>query len=484
VAVVALALLALACSAAVAKAASTLPPIRAFPAAGDTSPPAAAVSDPGEPDATCSPWYEQSVYVGQATGSTWWEYYCHRVWPPDGGGATNADHGGQDIFDDYFYWDGSAPVAYGYWAYFGYWDSMIDATNCSDWVDEPSGQSYGPVDESFHPIDCSGTEANVDPTASFSVTCNGSGCTFDASASSDSDGSIASYAWDFGDGATATGQTTPHVYAQPGNYRVALTVTDDRGATSNDVEMVTIEPAPPPNAPPTAAFTVLCGGLRCSLDASGSTDSDGTVASYAWDFGDGATATGQTVSHTFSRTGMYTLRLTVTDNAGAATTVDRNLTVTNTSPTAAVVVTCAALRCAFDAGASADTDGTITSYAWDFGDGTSGSGSKLPHTYPKPGRYTVTLTVTDNAGATGATSKTFNPINASAHGYKQNGTQKVDVAWNGANATSFDVYRNGNKIASLEAFTYTDTVTGKGSFTYKVCAAATSICSNDATASF
>jgi hypothetical protein len=95
----------------------------------------------------------------------------------------------------------------------------------------------------------------------------------------------------------------------------------------------------------------------------------------------------------------------------------------------------------------------------------------------------VTLTVTDNGGATGTISKAFNPISVGARGYKRNGAQKVDVSWNGASGTSFDVYRNGTTIASLKAFSYTDTVTGRGNFTYKVCAYATSVCSNPATVS-
>ena len=124
-------------------------------------------------------------------------------------------------------------------------------------------------------------------------------------------------------------------------------------------------------------------------------------------------------------------------------------------------------------------------YAWSFGDGTpAGSGQIPSHTYAKAGSYTVTLTVTDDAGETAVTSEAFNPISVSARGYKLKGADRVNLSWHGASDTSFDVYRNGTNIGSLRAFSYTDTVTGTGTFSYKVCASATSICSNPATVSF
>lgn len=86
--------------------------------------------------------------------------------------------------------------------------------------------------------------------------------------------------------------------------------------------------APPANAKPSAAFTSNCTDLSCSMDASGSTDSDGTIASYAWDFGDGTVATGRTPSHTFSAAKTYAVKLTVTDDGGATDSVTNPVTVT------------------------------------------------------------------------------------------------------------------------------------------------------------
>jgi PKD repeat protein len=72
------------------------------------------------------------------------------------------------------------------------------------------------------------------------------------------------------------------------------------------------------NAPPTAALSVNCSALACSFNGTGSSDPDGTVASYAWTFGDGATGTGPTPAHTYGSAGTYTVTLTVKDNAGAS----------------------------------------------------------------------------------------------------------------------------------------------------------------------
>ncbi|GAA1448615.1 PKD domain-containing protein [Leifsonia poae] len=82
------------------------------------------------------------------------------------------------------------------------------------------------------------------------------------------------------------------------------------------------------NVPPTASFTSNCTDLSCSFDGMASADPDGTVASYAWDFGDGSTGSGITASHVYSAAGTYTARLTVTDNGGASGTTTRTVTVT------------------------------------------------------------------------------------------------------------------------------------------------------------
>ena len=254
------------------------------------------------------------------------------------------------------------------------------------------------------------TAANVKPTAAFSTSCTDLACSFDGSASADSDGTIASYAWYFGDTGPATGATATHTYAARGSFDVTLTVTDDDGATDSVMQTVTVAPA---NVAPAASFTIACTNLACSLDGSGSSDGDGTVASYAWDFGDGHTATtGEAGTHV--RVGRHLHRRPHRDRRqGATGTLSKVVTVAaaNLPPAAAFTASCTGLTCSFDATASSDPDGSIVAYTWDFGDGTSGSGMTTSHTYAA-GTYTAELTVKDDKGATAGASKQVSPAAA------------------------------------------------------------------------
>jgi PKD repeat protein len=166
------------------------------------------------------------------------------------------------------------------------------------------------------------------------------------------------------------------------------------------------------NQPPTARIASTCANLTCSFDGTTSADPDGTIASYAWNFGDGTTSTLAKPSHTYAAAGPYTVTLTVTDDKGATGTATKSVTVTaaNQPPTAAISgVSCTGLTCSFDGSGSADADGSITSYAWTFGDGGTASGAKPSHTYGSASTYPVTLTVTDDKGATGTATTSVSP---------------------------------------------------------------------------
>ncbi|MET4780339.1 PKD domain-containing protein [Glaciihabitans sp. UYNi722] len=245
---------------------------------------------------------------------------------------------------------------------------------------------------------------NQAPTAAFSTSAANLVASFDAANSADPDGAVVSYAWDFGDAATGSGKTTDHTYALAGSYVVALTVTDDRGATSTVTNSITVSAA---NVAPTASFTSTTSDATATFDASASTDPDGSLATYAWNFGDGTTGSGATTSHIYASSGSYNVTLVVTDNKGATGTVDHSVAVVaaNALPVAAFTSTANNLVAAFDGSTSADPDGTISSYAWNFGDSQVGTGATVSHTYTAAGSYSVSLTVTDNMGATAVISR-------------------------------------------------------------------------------
>jgi len=153
--------------------------------------------------------------------------------------------------------------------------------------------------------------------------------------------------------------------------------------------------------------------LQVHFDGSKSLDPDGTIVAYAWDFSDGEQAAVTSPAHTFSVPGVYTVALVVTDDQGNTTKAESMVTViggqvksAGLPPTAVIAAQvqvdgAGLLWVNFDGGKSADVDGTVALYRWDFGDGESGAGALVSHTYGAPGIYTATLVVADNDGLTG-----------------------------------------------------------------------------------
>ena len=165
---------------------------------------------------------------------------------------------------------------------------------------------------------------NEGPQAAFSVSprapLTNESITFDASGSTDAAGlraqTIVDYQWDFGDGAQSTGRVVTHRYADDGDYEVKLSLTDHSNARTSLTKTITVQ-----NRAPEASITANpeSGSAPLTVDFSGadSSDSDGNVQRYDWDFGDGNGASGRTASHTFETRGTFTVRLTVTDDDGA-----------------------------------------------------------------------------------------------------------------------------------------------------------------------
>ncbi|MEJ2455566.1 MAG: PKD domain-containing protein [Candidatus Thiodiazotropha sp.] len=234
---------------------------------------------------------------------------------------------------------------------------------------------------------------------------------FSSSGSSDSDGSIRSFLWDFGDGSNSSSDNPIHSYASAGNYSATLTVTDNDGATDSDAATVTI--TQPANQPPVAEANgpyVALTGEAIAFSSAGSSDSDGTIASYYWDFGDGSSSTSANPAHSYASAGSYTATLTVTDDDGAMGSDTATVTINsqpagNQPPVADAngpYSGTAGVAISFSSGGSSDSDGSIVGFSWSFGDGTGSSQANPTHTYSAAGSYSVSLTVTDNGGATGS----------------------------------------------------------------------------------
>ncbi len=165
--------------------------------------------------------------------------------------------------------------------------------------------------------------------------------------------------------------------------------------------------------------------------------------------------------------------------------------VANLPPTASFASSCTNLSCTFT-DASTDADGTVTAWSWNFGDATTATVRNPSHTYAAGGTYIVTLTVTDNLGATNTTTRTVTAtapvsgITLSTRGYKVRNSARVNLTWSGATGTVVDVIRNGTRVASpTNTSAYTD-VLGKvtGTFTYQVCNAGSTVCSNASSVTF
>jgi len=244
-----------------------------------------------------------------------------------------------------------------------------------------------------------GDTPNVPPAADFTYLVNKRTVAFTA-AGTDTDGTIASYLWNFGDGTTSNLANPQHVFATAGGQTVTLTVTDNEGATGVISKVVTTVA----NASPAAGFTFDVNKLTVAFTST-STDSDGSIASYLWSFGDGDTSTAANPTHSFATAAPYDVKLTVTDNEGATSEIVKTVTTTaNAAPTAAFGFTVSDLTVAF-ASTSTDSDGTVKSYLWTFGDGATSTLAAPSHDYAVAGTYQVTLKVTDDDGGTDQTTK-------------------------------------------------------------------------------
>ncbi|MBN1275003.1 PKD domain-containing protein, partial [Candidatus Woesearchaeota archaeon] len=197
---------------------------------------------------------------------------------------------------------------------------------------------------------------------------------------------------------------TPSHYYDPGTYTITVTGKDCVSTDTTDLTLI-VEAAP---KPPAASFTWTptspTTGQQVQFTDQ-SSDSDGSVVSYYWSFGDGSSSSSKNPAHTYTSPGAYTVRLTVTDDDGLTDTEQKTIMVTKpdtpitginvgASPTSGYAPLSVSFTCTAIGG-----DAPI-SYAWSFGDGAQSWTQHPTHVYQSPGTYTATCTATDDDGDT------------------------------------------------------------------------------------
>ncbi|MCK5324034.1 MAG: PKD domain-containing protein, partial [Desulfobulbaceae bacterium] len=293
--------------------------------------------------------------------------------------------------------------------------------------------------------------------------------TFDAGASSDIDGTISNYAWNFGDGEIGNGSVVEHTFELAGTYTIDLIITDDQGGVADTSVVVAVTAAPQVNQSPTASVSasVTSGEvpLGVNFDGTLSNDPDGNIAGYAWDFGDGAAGSGSVAGHTFLTSGVFNVVLTVIDNDGASarTTVVISATPpTQTNELPSADISTGALEgpapffVSFDGSGSNDPDGQITVYSWDFGDGNTASGVSAQHTFTEPGDYTTTLTVTDDRGGTSMASVTVTVTTETQQDFLPLETGEVEITHEWTKVMFTKTFANPVVVAKPPSFVDSD----------------------------
>jgi PKD repeat protein len=175
-------------------------------------------------------------------------------------------------------------------------------------------------------------EENQLPIADFTISPNSAKITetvlFDGSLSSDPDGYIVRWEWNFGDGSLGSGEKTSHTYLTAGTFTVTLKVTDNSGGSKFTQKTIVISSQ---NQLPIADFSISPAKPlvyeTVYFNASLSSDPDGTIVSWSWNFGDGATASGVEATNSYSTAGTFTVTLKVTDNNGGSKSSQKTITI-------------------------------------------------------------------------------------------------------------------------------------------------------------
>jgi PKD repeat protein len=234
----------------------------------------------------------------------------------------------------------------------------------------------------------------------------GQSITFDGRRSRRGDNPIDRYEWDFGDGTQATGRRVSHTYSNADIYKVRLRVVDTKGLSDRTSVKIKINEDPAENTPPIAVITSPSNGQvgeAIRFDASRSTSLSPVVA-YRWAFGDGGSANGVRVDHTYNDPNTYRVTLTVVAENGLSGSDFVNIRIDSVINPADLVARIEGPSLAevgqevfFDASKSTAVN-EVVSAAWQFGDGSTANGERVPHTYQAKGKYNVILNLRDDKG--------------------------------------------------------------------------------------
>jgi PKD repeat protein len=207
-----------------------------------------------------------------------------------------------------------------------------------------------------------------------------------------------SWFWDFGDGNNSTLQNPVHSYTVPGSYIVTLTVKNDTCEHTTTRQIVIVSE----NAAFNASDTIVCKGAAVGFSALNS--STANVRSYQWNFGDGGFGSNATTSHIYTRAGLYTVQLIITDINGCTDTLIKPQYINVNGPTADFTTitpaVCNQSSVLFADSSFSDGLHPIKQWIWNYGDGFSDTLMAPPfhHVYNLPGLFTVSLTVVDSIG--------------------------------------------------------------------------------------
>jgi PKD repeat protein len=218
-----------------------------------------------------------------------------------------------------------------------------------------------------------------------------------------SSGNPTAWTWEFGDGTFATGPKATHAWTQPGSFTVTLRVENDAASAAASVAITVVPESA--RSKPEADFRFTSARVEVGQDVTFSDRSSGDPTDWQWNFGDGSGASGSTVSHAYRTPGLYEVVLTATNAFGSDTSSPALITVFDkVEPPVAIIGGGAnSANVGQPVGFFSRSSGNPTQISWNFGDGTGANGSVVQKTWSRAGTYTVTLTVSNSAGANTAT---------------------------------------------------------------------------------